>query len=676
MVIDNVYEIQEAVGSGSGSIIYRAYHKRLKKYVILKQIRSEAREVIGDRHEADLLKNLKHSYLPQVYDFLIIDGKVYTVMDYIPGRTLKEELIASGRLNQRDVIKWAIQLCEALCYLHKQIVPIIHSDIKPSNIMLTPQGDICLIDFNVSLLFADNLSVIGHSISYAAPEQSGYKIEGSSNKSKGIYVDERSDIYSLAATLYHLVTGEKPSSDYCRIKPLSKFHLHISDGLKHIITKGMQLDPDRRYQSAEEMLHALQGIAHLDRRYSALKIQREIVTILIICALAGFSGLTRSGYYQMFKENADKYNIYIQQGMTLQSQQNYKGAKNTYITAIEFMPENLEAYYHMTYLLYQEEKYEECISYGVRILSDSSYKVRGDEDGSLHTANINFVIANCYFEEEDYKNAAAYFNRAIEKNKENSEYYRDLAISYARLKNPTSALMTLETAEDLGLKSDSISLVKGEICFSKGDYAGAEKEFLSVIKETKDDYIKMRAYMVCDNMYKASKQTFNDVLEKEINLLEDGAANLTLEHSSAVTDMLADAYIRKGNSDVLNSKLWWGKAVKCFETLINRGDTDFTLMQNCAILYHQIGNYDKAESMLLNMEKKYPEDYRVYMRLAFLYADEQLLIQNENRNYSKVKEYYDKAEKLYEKSSKNGKSDPEMQKLNNMILDLKNKDWL
>jgi serine/threonine protein kinase len=159
-LLDNTYRIIEQIGSGGGGIIYKAEHIRLQKEVVVKLIRDNVKDKINERAEADILKKLKHTYLPQVYDFLTIDDNVYTIMDFIPGKSFEEELKEGKKFTQHEIIKWAKELCEALKYLHEQNPPIIHSDIKSANIMHTPTNDICLIDFNISLLFHETRGII------------------------------------------------------------------------------------------------------------------------------------------------------------------------------------------------------------------------------------------------------------------------------------------------------------------------------------------------------------------------------------------------------------------------------------------------------------------------------------------------------------------------------------
>ena len=140
MVLANTYEIMEEIGSGGGGIVFKARHMRMNVDVVVKKIRAEIQGKVNVRKEADILKNLKHQYLPKVYDFIEREDGVYTVMDFVQGENMEEALHKNGRYPQRQVLKWAEQLGEALAYLHAQNPPIIHSDIKPANVMLTPKA--------------------------------------------------------------------------------------------------------------------------------------------------------------------------------------------------------------------------------------------------------------------------------------------------------------------------------------------------------------------------------------------------------------------------------------------------------------------------------------------------------------------------------------------------------
>ena len=175
-IIASTYEILREIGAGGGGTVYLAHHSRLDKLVVLKvDNRRHQVNLKSLRREVDALKNLSHSYIPQVYDFIEEDGVYYTVMDFIEGESLDKSLARGEIFTQPQILKWADQLLQALEYLHQQPPNgILHGDIKPANIMLTPKGDICLIDYNIALALGESGAVrVGFSSGYASPEHYG-----------------------------------------------------------------------------------------------------------------------------------------------------------------------------------------------------------------------------------------------------------------------------------------------------------------------------------------------------------------------------------------------------------------------------------------------------------------------------------------------------------------------
>lgn len=341
-IIASTYEIIKEIGSGGGGVVYLANHLRLEKRVILK---ADKRKITTRsdflRREVDILKELSHEYIPQVYDFFIEDEIVYTVIDYIEGESLDKPLKRGEKFSQPQVIKWAIQILEALNYLHNPIhgnppKGYVHSDIKPANIMKRANGDICLIDFNIALALGEENS-IGCSKGYASPEHYGLdfssgrqtttrpivnndsgteilplareqrtknrkgtsSLESGSSESlskRTVVPDVRSDIYSLGATLYHLLSGRRPDKDARNVIPLSKkdFTPQIVD----IITKAMNPNPDLRYQSAREMLNAFMNVYSNDIRTvrwtrNNFFAYTSLLLLLIAGILTTFIGLKR-----------------------------------------------------------------------------------------------------------------------------------------------------------------------------------------------------------------------------------------------------------------------------------------------------------------------------------------------------------------------------------------------
>lgn len=166
------YDQLEPLGHGGMGDLFKGRKRGLDVPIVVKIIKTNLKGRLDERQEAEILKGLKHKYLPRIYDVIENkDGYLYTIMDYIPGENLKEYVKRTGTVDQKTVYRWAQQLCEVVAYLHEQTPAIIHSDIKPGNIMITPNGDICLIDFNTSMEYRAGLTAIGKTKGYAAPEQ-------------------------------------------------------------------------------------------------------------------------------------------------------------------------------------------------------------------------------------------------------------------------------------------------------------------------------------------------------------------------------------------------------------------------------------------------------------------------------------------------------------------------
>lgn len=323
-IIASTYEVLEMIGSGGGGTVYLARHLRLNKKVVLK---ADKRKLTANldllRREVDALKDLSHTYIPQVYDFFAEGDTVYTVMDYIEGESLDKPLKRGEVFSQPQVIKWAKQLLEALCYLHSPTHGdpprgIVHSDIKPANIMRTPHGDICLIDFNIALALGEK-NVVGRSAGYASPEHYGLDFSSDttmtenntelidsgtatvpmsepSTSKKVIIPDMRSDIYSLGATLYHLLSGVKPAKNALDVLPLST--KDFSPQIVKIITKAMEPNPDMRYQTAEAMLYDFEHLRENDPRVKRRKVMCSVTVPVLVLAIVGgafssFTGLKR-----------------------------------------------------------------------------------------------------------------------------------------------------------------------------------------------------------------------------------------------------------------------------------------------------------------------------------------------------------------------------------------------
>ena len=222
--------------------------------------------------EASILARLDHPSLPKVSDYFTENGRELLVMDFVPGRDLKEMLDETRRdgtfLAESDVLDWAGQLCDALEYLHSQDPAVLHRDIKPSNIKLTPRGTIKLVDFGlVKVVAADESRTVTvvqgrGTVQYTPLEQYG----GDTG-----HTDARTDIYALGATLYHLLTGNSPADAKQRflkpgaLTPIRQINPSVSARTERGVLRAMAMHPDERPANVADLRNALVGSRPTDR---------------------------------------------------------------------------------------------------------------------------------------------------------------------------------------------------------------------------------------------------------------------------------------------------------------------------------------------------------------------------------------------------------------------------
>ncbi len=254
------YKILEIIAKGGMGAIYRAIDESLGVEVAVKENLYTAEEATLQFHrEATILASLRHANLPRVTDHFVIEGQgQYLVMDFVPGEDLRHRMRSVSKLTEEEAILIGMAICDALSYLHSRKPAIVHRDIKPGNIKITPDGQIFLVDFGLAKVAqAGQITHTGAQAltpGFAPPEQYG---QGT---------DRRSDIYALGATLYAGLTQEIPEDGLARLTnnaqltSLRHHNPNVSPSLAGAIQRAMQVDATQRYQTAEEMKSALQAV--------------------------------------------------------------------------------------------------------------------------------------------------------------------------------------------------------------------------------------------------------------------------------------------------------------------------------------------------------------------------------------------------------------------------------
>lgn len=389
-LINGVYEIIRPVGEGGAGLVYLAYHRNLRKQVVVKRLKTSYSAPEHLRQEADILKGLHHPNLPQVYDFLMLGDGVYTVIDYVDGNSMAEYIEAGVKFDEVQLIRWLKKLLDALQYLHSRNPAIIHSDIKPANIMIDRNGEICLIDFNVSSGGHPENEISGYSPRYASPEQLARAELLRQGKNTGLIIpDARTDLYSLSVSFYELMTGENPAKLREQgARPFSAPSPYSSE-LEKVLSKGMSYAPKNRYVSAEEMKSDLLGMKRRDREAVALRRGQTGFTVIFI--LLAVAGLTISA-------------IGFIRGRSLALQNQIADLRN----------------------LYEDGEYRDVEKEGVRILNEMNYS-SGEKAAILYLVGDSFSMEQAGREAPDYSQAVDFLEEAWELNQEDW----DCGVAYA-----------------------------------------------------------------------------------------------------------------------------------------------------------------------------------------------------------------------------------------------------
>jgi len=272
-LLNKRYRIVEILGQGGMAAVYRAVDENLGVEVAVKENLFTTEEYARQfRREAVILANLRHPNLPRVTDHFVIEQRgQYLVMDYIEGEDLRQRMDHLGPCAEQEAIVIGVSLCDALIYMHTRKPTVLHRDIKPGNVKITPQGNIFLVDFGLAKVVhgrqATTTGARAMTPGYSPPEQYGTA-----------RTDPRSDIYSLGATIYSALTDIIPEDGLARamdqaiLTPITKHNPKVSRRLSSVVEKALAVRPDDRYQSAEEFRTDLMNSRTTTRRRLPLEL--------------------------------------------------------------------------------------------------------------------------------------------------------------------------------------------------------------------------------------------------------------------------------------------------------------------------------------------------------------------------------------------------------------------
>lgn len=418
------YRVDQLIHDGSMSRVYKVYDTQLHKTWCLKEvINPPENSTVGSaetdalKYEYSLMATLNSPNIPRPLAPQLSEDKkrIWYILDWIDGVAASKLLKERGAIDDNTVIQWGIALARVLSYLHAN--NIIYRDMKPQNVMITKtQPEVHLIDFGTAHVVTETDYIQERAVGtkgYAPPEQT----------KKGVPYDMRWDLYALGATLFALATGFAPLKAERAAKQVGNFDINkfassASQGLRDVVLKATNIDPEKRYQSAEEMLVDLQNIGKRDSNYRAAA-RRKIVLNRVLWGAAVVSLVLAGSGYAIGSSNISGQ--IKQRESVAQSSENYEDYKRV----AELDGDNMQAYYGMLEALKKGGKVtkdQESDFLGVLMpnLNDLK-KQKGYGDLAYNIGQMYFFYYGDTNDVEGQKQAASWFKDAVQSGTKNEE---------------------------------------------------------------------------------------------------------------------------------------------------------------------------------------------------------------------------------------------------------------
>lgn len=339
-VLHDKYEVLKIISTKGMANVYLVQDNSLNKQWCMKEIRvSSAGKKMVEYHsllqEANVMKGLNHANIPRIVTIERDGDSVFIVMDYVDGMSIKDWVMSrksgNGRVPLDIAISWMKQICQVMMYLHNRKQPILYRDMKPDNVMIQSDGNIKVLDFGTAVVIKSPDQKIERALGtrgYAAPEQS----------KRGNVCDLRSDIYGMGKTFYYMLTGISPSQiDDSKILPIREIDSSIPIGIVKIVDKCCEKDPNKRYQTCEELLYELQNYKTLDTQYRK-KIRRKVYLVGGLFITSIFLIITSLIPFSMYRsQQLREYN-------NLLAIAEQTGRSDDYVAVLRANPRNIEPY--------------------------------------------------------------------------------------------------------------------------------------------------------------------------------------------------------------------------------------------------------------------------------------------------------------------------------------------
>ena len=650
LVLKDRYELIAELGKGGMSTVFLAKDKNLDSYWAVKQVVNDTNvDILAFKKEVELLSSLNHSDIPRIVDRIEADNYFYVVMDFIDGTSLGKKVLKDGPIAENDVVEWAKMICSVLQYLHTaKKNPIIYRDMKPDNIMLTQSGRIKLIDFGIAKECKRGERETGESIGtkgYAAPEQ--YK--GSSN-----ILDERTDIYSLGATLYYLVTGNVPSKPPKACRPIRQINPLLSEGLEYIISKCTNDDPQQRYQNCLEVLDDLSNITILTRSYRNIMVKKLVsfIASLVLCIV--FLGCSFFGYNRIQTEKENNFQTEFQLAKSYDRKGEYENAIKHYTAAIENRPDDVDTYLLLFNSLLPHDSSSDNDKYTKSAIDQirKSYLENKESEGYRNAKLMYQVLKKCIeLNDPEYADIDV---RYIQNVMQIDEYKKD-SLYFNNLDN--YRIVALNCANNLSTQNfDEFGKALAELEKSTDDAN------ISINDKLDNYYNIMIMYSSYPNNLTDSYSKIEGIGEKAKSIIDNNleSENLTFNNIIPMYELVASSMYNYAIVATENNEEVYQQSIEWFEYLEDMNDDlDEGLHIKKANAYKGIFNLnnngvdktaleylDKSIEIYDRIIAKNPESFLAYVYLTQAHLDKQLIKAEKDRDYSMVIQNYKKVSQL------------------------------
>ena len=569
-IVNGTYQIIEAIGKGGTGVVYRAWHLHLQKYVALKRMFIPGMDEKSLRRETDILKNLHHPGLPQVSDFFIDHGMVYTVMDFIEGTDMGKLNCGIRYLDEETMLSWLLEMADILSYLHSRKEPVIHSDIKPGNVIVTPQNTICLIDFNISLSGQVYGRVQGFSANFASPEQVAIASAIMAGKRPSFVLTPASDVYSTGALFYYLMCGRLPVTGGKNM-PLAPANCGYSEALCNVVNRCMAMDIRRRFSDGMALRKALETLRKHTSAYRKLIYIQAASWVVASCLVGG-------GLFALLHGNS--------------------------LMNLERFEEDYSAFAKA----FNEDDEETAEEIGLSILNNRSY-ARVLNDAEEDHASLLHAMGDISYNKEDYNSAEIYYKDALDiEDKDGYVLDYALSLSYGGKAEEAEDVIHAYALDE----TEQGTLVNASIAMDNGDFALAEGEARKVINSTDHDICLTAWTMLADIAERSGKpDEACSYLEEALRLSGD----LNMERKLAAMYMQCASDTRLSSSQ---KKYFGQKAEAQYRKICSALEAGLTDELNYALVLQYVGKTEESVRLLQTLDDA---DYRVNMYLAFAYSD-------------------------------------------------------